>query len=717
VAAFVLFNLAVQLRFLIYDDLIIEISPVQLIEQTASNRVPLEFDVKISNFRFCEPDCRLDFVDPYRQETLASEKLHLENRSSVTWETNVDLGMSGAGEREYYLYVTCTNKESFLCRTNGNPSFRSVMVTVNRSFTPEEMETLRGTRERLSSTYEMLMKKNSQQEKLNRTIAGIRAAMNSELREIQLMKPLFDEFNRAVKSYYDQDFTDIELDFSGFDQAFARLNDSLGSYNTNVKILRNLSNNTYLNAYEFYVKTNNSRAELMEKECRELENLSCGSFEEIAGLDSLQSRFEKINAIIFGYGESKLAAETTLLREIGNLSRLIPLNTSGDLCRDLQLANEAIQEHNAAAVNGTQNFTHILDFIADSLFWVHENETHLLGRNSSILNDGGLNLSGYLGYVNFPHLPAEYCIPVEPLLNGSLTNYSAVALELEEVVPEPLVLGEPESQCCIYGECSACSIDPGRYPIIFVHGHSLNKENSPESSVKAFFHIQKKMSEDGLIVNAGDIDYASPGTGYWSMMEPPVGILTTYYYFSYYDAESISKEIRKEEGIESYSIRLKELVDTVLSRTGAEKVVIVAHSMGGLVTRSYLQLFGEEKVDKVILIATPNHGVSPTVEQFCNYFGDKRACRDMGEGSAFMKKLADYTPGIPVFTIIGTGCDSEGKDGDGIVQAESSELDYADNIHIAGECDSEIVPNFHKDLLDPEKYPQVYGELKRIIFG
>ena len=58
---------------------------------------------------------------------------------------------------------------------------------------------------------------------------------------------------------------------------------------------------------------------------------------------------------------------------------------------------------------------------------------------------------------------------------------------------------------------------------------------------------------------------------------------------------------------------LKELIDLLKFRTGRDKVVIVAHSMGGLVARSYMQIFGDEDVDKIIMITTPNKGVSGSV--------------------------------------------------------------------------------------------------------
>jgi triacylglycerol esterase/lipase EstA (alpha/beta hydrolase family) len=49
-------------------------------------------------------------------------------------------------------------------------------------------------------------------------------------------------------------------------------------------------------------------------------------------------------------------------------------------------------------------------------------------------------------------------------------------------------------------------------------------------------------------------------------------------------------------------------IDSLKSATGATKVVILAHSMGGLVSRSYIQELGGQDVDRLITIGTPHAG-------------------------------------------------------------------------------------------------------------
>ena len=55
------------------------------------------------------------------------------------------------------------------------------------------------------------------------------------------------------------------------------------------------------------------------------------------------------------------------------------------------------------------------------------------------------------------------------------------------------------------------------------------------------------------------------------------------------------------------AVELRQAIDHIATATGSETVDIVAHSKGGLDTRSYLDE-GDEKVEKVVMVGTPNHG-------------------------------------------------------------------------------------------------------------
>jgi len=60
--------------------------------------------------------------------------------------------------------------------------------------------------------------------------------------------------------------------------------------------------------------------------------------------------------------------------------------------------------------------------------------------------------------------------------------------------------------------------------------------------------------------------------------------------------------------IDAFADQTAEKIDAIIAATGARQVVIVGHSMGGLVARAYLRRYGGAKVRRLITLGTPHHG-------------------------------------------------------------------------------------------------------------
>ena len=280
--------------------------------------------------------------------------------------------------------------------------------------------------------------------------------------------------------------------------------------------------------------------------------------------------------------------------------------------------------------------------------------------------------------------------------------------------------------CCVFWECKRCCTqeecksDPLLYPVLFLHGHSLNKGNSPDFSLDAFNKIQARLQEDGYI-SVGAItpvsDYSEINKGEWGLSSKPISVKGSYYLVSYYNIGSYSLATQKSENIETYSIRLKELIDLLKFRTGRDKVNIISHSMGSLVVRSYIQIFGADSVDKIILIAAPNKGISGKTSSYCPLLGEKKECNDMSKSSIFIKKLNDplkVPKNVKTHNIIGIGCDMDGKEGDGIVTKENAELEYVQNYYINGTCE-DVSKLLHTQILNIDKYSKVYDIISSVL--
>ena len=92
----------------------------------------------------------------------------------------------------------------------------------------------------------------------------------------------------------------------------------------------------------------------------------------------------------------------------------------------------------------------------------------------------------------------------------------------------------------------------------------------------------------------------------------------------------------------------------VKAATGAAKVDVIAHSMGGLSSRPYLKnLGGTASVDDWVSLGGPNHGTSWA------WFCSQTSCVQMRPGSSFLSTLnsTDETPGSVRYGTWWSPCD------------------------------------------------------------
>jgi triacylglycerol esterase/lipase EstA (alpha/beta hydrolase family) len=89
-------------------------------------------------------------------------------------------------------------------------------------------------------------------------------------------------------------------------------------------------------------------------------------------------------------------------------------------------------------------------------------------------------------------------------------------------------------------------------------------------------------------------------SGYWAQLTPLL------------DAARISHATLDLEpitcGIDDYVPMVQRAAEKLCAETGAPKLVIVAHSMGGLVARAWMRKHGAARVARLITLGTPHHG-------------------------------------------------------------------------------------------------------------
>lgn len=100
--------------------------------------------------------------------------------------------------------------------------------------------------------------------------------------------------------------------------------------------------------------------------------------------------------------------------------------------------------------------------------------------------------------------------------------------------------------------------------------------------------------------------------------------------------------------IAAFEAELDREIERVAAGTGQPRVVLVAHSMGGLACRAYLARRGPGRVARLVTIATPHHGTRLA------RLGAGPNAREMEPGSAFLAALEaaeGEAPRVPTLSI------------------------------------------------------------------
>ncbi len=265
------------------------------------------------------------------------------------------------------------------------------------------------------------------------------------------------------------------------------------------------------------------------------------------------------------------------------------------------------------------------------------------------------------------------------------------------------------------------------YPVLFVHGWTGNSHTWTEFSVEAEFRYGwsfggrldyclnpdgNQYTSDGIIKSF--VNTANLSEGDYYLMNFDVG--TNGALFVSDDGIPFNDDYSNQSAIVKQGWAVSDAVKKILAKTGAEMVILVGHSMGGLASREYLQnpgnwqADGEHHVAKLLTIGTPNGGSNMTgagLGIFAGYDESSEAVRDLRyESVIFDGQYLDggFEDNFSIFynndvdcngavgglitglnektapseisysCIVGVGNNLPGLDGDGIVADERADL-------------------------------------------
>ena len=97
--------------------------------------------------------------------------------------------------------------------------------------------------------------------------------------------------------------------------------------------------------------------------------------------------------------------------------------------------------------------------------------------------------------------------------------------------------------------------------------------------------------------------------------------------------------------IDNYVAPLARRIDEVLAQSQTPRLILVGHSMGGLVARAYLRRHGADKVERLVTLGTPHRGSELA------RFGCGQNAREMRPGSDWLRTLASERPQIETLAL------------------------------------------------------------------
>lgn len=159
------------------------------------------------------------------------------------------------------------------------------------------------------------------------------------------------------------------------------------------------------------------------------------------------------------------------------------------------------------------------------------------------------------------------------------------------------------------------------HPIVFIHGIAggFDDWKTTIESISGGKHFSMRYNEDGILVS--DYNGVTPLNRNW--------IWNASYYRDTPVREALGGDLT------TYAERLVQILKTIRRISGnAEKVILITHSMGGLVARAAMIHDNQtwNSVHKLLTVASPHEGVRSSV-------GVVGQLKDLRRGSQFLSQL------------------------------------------------------------------------------
>lgn len=89
-----------------------------------------------------------------------------------------------------------------------------------------------------------------------------------------------------------------------------------------------------------------------------------------------------------------------------------------------------------------------------------------------------------------------------------------------------------------------------------------------------------------------------------------------------------------DSNLETYAVQVKNKIDEILAISKHDKVILVGHSMGGILSRDYVRTNGHQHVEKIITLGSPHKGTT------LGFLALGKAVKQMLPNCEYLRELA-----------------------------------------------------------------------------
>ena len=583
-------KLALYLNFLLGNDIVVKLeTPQAHFHLKGADEAKAQFSAQVATNLFCSAKCSAQFWDLSNGILLDETNFSITPSDPEVREYVLKKSRNGFGTDLYSFTMSCHSVKTFLCASYEISTKRSALISVTRS--PSDYDLV--LKDQLRVQLIDFAKKVSYSKSLENSLMKYQGVLNVDFGPIKTIDSGLEDSQKSLGYMQDiwsnSNYSKLNSVLEGQIISFAGLQSQLISLNQLISREIDWHNLAVDNAKETW-----NELEILQQ--RSFVNNSFGSqmifaeneYEKLAfdfnGLSGLDKNNYSIKTLKKEMDQREFEESISLQYEL-NLSQNLVCSISTicpPIVSQIELNSTCDQMNKFSLRIQLANLTlqissNISDFVSQKKSELAE---EMLADNPDPIAKKTLEK-----YVINASQPDNITVEIEEVMqelkaqllfcNLTSSNIVISPFSLRKISPVTVAnfsidfsLQDPAPVCCLNGACRKCCTketctSPKYYPILLINGYGITKDNSAEYSLDSFNGFQSRLTNFSYI-NGGAITlYTKREAGTLESVTAPVSFRVSYYFDVFEEPENYVFIPTSSENLDTYSIRLKTLIDSV----------------------------------------------------------------------------------------------------------------------------------------------------------